>query len=202
MKTLKQFLEAIEIDTIMTRIIMIGGPGSGKSTYSKYISKHFNIPHIYTGDMMRELQKTNPEVAKIMDSGNLVPIKYVMKALQDRLDKPDTEKGYILDGFPRNSEQLSIMKKENINYDYVVFLDVSEKEVIKRLSARGRKDDKPEIIKNRIGVYEKETGPVLRQLEKDSSDDINKTFLKIKAEGADPEDIADKIIKGIENENI
>ena len=202
MKTLKEFLEAIEIDTIMTRIIMIGGPGSGKSTYSKYISKHFNIPHIYTGDMMRELQKTNPEVAKIMDSGNLVPIKYVMKALQDRLDKPDTGKGYILDGFPRNSEQLSIMKKENINYDYVVFLDVSEKEVIKRLSARGRKDDKPEIIKNRIGVYETETGPVLRQLEKDSSDDINKTFLKIKAEGADPEDIADKIIKGIENENI
>jgi len=202
MKTLKQFLEAIEIDTIMTRIIMIGGPGSGKSTYSKYISKHFNIPHIYTGDMMRELQKTNPEVAKIMDSGNLVPIKYVMKALQDRLDKPDTGKGYILDGFPRNSEQLSIMKKENINYDYVVFLDVSEKEVIKRLSARGRKDDKPEIIKNRIGVYEKETGPVLRQLEKDSSNDIDKTFLEIKAEGSDPKDIADKIIKGIENENI
>ena len=202
MKTLKQFLEAIEIDTIMTRIIMIGGPGSGKSTYSKYISKHFNIPHIYTGDMMRELQKTNPEVAKIMDSGNLVPIKYVMKALQDRLDKPDTGKGYILDGFPRNSEQLSIMKKENINYDYVVFLDVSEKEVIKRLSARGRKDDKPEIIKNRIGVYEKETGPVLRQLEKDSSNDINKTFLKIKAEGPEPKDIANKIIKDIENEKL
>ena len=202
MKTLKQFLEAIEIDTIMTRIIMIGGPGSGKSTYSKYISKHFNIPHIYTGDMMRELQKTNPEVAKIMDSGNLVPIKYVMKALQDRLDKPDTGKGYILDGFPRNSEQLSIMKKENINYDYVVFLDVSEKEVIKRLSARGRKDDKPEIIKNRIGVYEKETGPVLRQLEKDSSNDVNKTFLKIKAEGPEPKDIANKIIKDIENEKL
>ena len=202
MKTLKQFLEAIEIDTIMTRIIMIGGPGSGKSTYSKYISKHFNIPHIYTGDMMRELQKTNPEVAKIMNSGNLVPIKYVMKALQDRLDKPDTGKGYILDGFPRNSEQLSIMKKENINYDYVVFLDVSEKEVIKRLSARGRKDDKPEIIKNRIGVYEKETGPVLRQLEKDSSNDVNKTFLKIKAEGPEPKDIANKIIKDIENEKL
>ena len=200
MKFVERFLR--EVKGGPWQIIMIGGPGSGKSTYSKYISKHFNIPHIYTGDMMRELQKTNPEVAKIMDSGNLVPIKYVMKALQDRLDKPDTGKGYILDGFPRNSEQLSIMKKENINYDYVVFLDVSEKEVIKRLSARGRKDDKPEIIKNRIGVYEKETGPVLRQLEKDSSDDINKTFLKIKAEGADPEDIADKIIKGIENENI
>ena len=124
MKSLKQFLEAIEIDTIMTRIIMIGGPGSGKSTYSEFLNKHFKIPHIYMGDMMRELQKTNPEVAKIMDSGDLVPLKYVMKALQDRLEKPDTETGYILDGFPRNIEQLNKMKEQDIKYDYVVFLDV------------------------------------------------------------------------------
>jgi adenylate kinase len=202
MKSLKQFLEAIEIDMPMTRIIMIGGPGSGKSTYSEFLNKHFKIPHIYMGDMMRELQKTNPEVAKIMDAGNLVPLRYVIKALKDRLEKPDTKKGYILDGFPRNIEQLNKMKEENVNYDYVVFLDVSEKEVIKRLSARGRKDDKPEIIKNRIGVYEKETGPVLRQLEKDSSNDVNKTFLKIKAEGPEPKDIANKIIKDIENEKL
>jgi len=202
MKSLKQFLEAIEIDMPMTRIIMIGGPGSGKSTYSEFLNKHFKIPHIYMGDMMRELQKTNPEVAKIMNAGNLVPLRYVIKALKDRLEKPDTKKGYILDGFPRNMEQLNKMKEENVNYDYVVFLDVSEKEVIRRLSARGRKDDKPEIIKNRIGVYEKETGPVLRQLEKDSSNDVNKTFLKIKAEGPEPKDIANKIIKDIENEKL
>ncbi len=202
MKSLKQFLEAIEIDMPMTRIIMIGGPGSGKSTYSEFLNKHFKIPHIYMGDMMRELQKTNPEVVKIMDAGNLVPLRYVIKALKDRLEKPDTKKGYILDGFPRNMEQLNKMKEENVNYDYVVFLDVSEKEVIRRLSARGRKDDKPEIIKNRIGVYEKETGPVLRQLEKDSSNDVNKTFLKIKAEGPEPKDIANKIIKDIENEKL
>ena len=202
MKSLKQFLEAIEIDMPMTRIIMIGGPGSGKSTYSEFLNKHFKIPHIYMGDMMRELQKTNPEVAKIMDAGNLVPLRYVIKALKDRLEKPDTKKGYILDGFPRNMEQLNKIKEENVNYDYVVFLDVSEKEVIRRLSARGRKDDKPEIIKNRIGVYEKETGPVLRQLEKDSSNDVNKTFLKIKAEGPEPKDIANKIIKDIENEKL
>ena len=55
MKSLKQFLEAIEIDMPMTRIIMIGGPGSGKSTYSEFLNKHFKIPHIYMGDMMREL---------------------------------------------------------------------------------------------------------------------------------------------------
>ena len=115
-----------------------------------------------------------------MDSGKVVTNTIVMKALQDKTRETDTKTGYILDGFPRNMEQLNKMKEQDIKYDYVVFLDVSEKEVIRRLSARGRKDDKPEIIKNRIGVYEKETGPVLRQLEKDSSNDIDKTFLEDK----------------------
>ena len=70
-KTLKQFLEEMSNVTV----VMIGGPGSGKSTYSKYLTGHFDIPHVYTGDMMRDLQKKDPEVAKIMDRGDLVPIK-------------------------------------------------------------------------------------------------------------------------------
>ena len=150
-KTLKQFLEEMSNVTV----VMIGGPGSGKSTYSKYLTGHFDIPHVYTGDMMRDLQKKDPEVAKIMDRGDLVPIKKVMQALRSRLAKDDTKNGYILDGFPRNMEQLNAMREEEISYNYVVYLNVSEKEVIKRLTSRGRKDDKPEIIKNRLKVYEK-----------------------------------------------
>ena len=177
----------------MVTIVMIGGPGSGKSTYSKYISGHFDIPHIYTGDMMRDLQKKDPEVAKIMDRGDLVPIEKVMKALKDRLGKDDTDNGYILDGFPRNMKQLTRMKQENIDYKYVVYLNVSEKEVIKRLTARGRKDDKPEIIKNRLKVYEKETGPVVKQFRKSP-----RRFIEIKAEGKDEKSIAADIIGEIE----
>ena len=188
-KTLKQFLEAMSKVTI----IMIGGPGSGKSTYSKFISKHFGIPHIYTGDMMRELQKTDPEVAKIMDKGDLVPIGKVMKALTSRLAKDDTENGYILDGFPRNMEQLNKMREEDIGYNYVVYLNVSDEEVIKRLTARGRKDDKPEIIKNRLKVYEKETGPALDEFRKSKN-----RFIEIKAEGKEPEEISKDIIKEVE----
>ena len=188
-KTLRQFLEAMNKVTI----IMIGGPGSGKSTYSKFISKHFGIPHIYTGDMMRELQKTDPEVAKIMDKGDLVPIGKVMKALTSRLAKDDTENGYILDGFPRNTEQLNAMREEEISYNYVVYLNVSEKEVIKRLTSRGRKDDKPEIIKNRLKVYEKETGPVVKEFRKSP-----RRFIEIKAEGKDEKSIAADIIREIE----
>ena len=188
-KTLKQFLEEMS----MVTIVMIGGPGSGKSTYSSYISGHFDIPHIYTGDMMRDLQKKDPEVAKIMDRGDLVPIEKVMKALKDRLRKDDTNNGYILDGFPRNMEQLGKMREEDINYNYVVYLNVSEKEVIRRLTSRGRKDDKPEIIKNRLRVYEKETGPVVNEFRKSK-----RRFIEIKAEGKDPESIAADIIGEIE----
>ena len=95
----------------MVTIVMIGGPGSGKSTYSKYISGHFDIPHIYTGDMMRDLQKKDKEVAKIMDRGDLVPIEKVMKALKDRLGK-DTN--YFL-----NSDKL----KNQLNWKPLIDLN-------------------------------------------------------------------------------
>ena len=174
-------------------VVMIGGPGSGKSTYSKYLTGHFDIPHVYTGDMMRDLQKKDPEVAKIMDRGDLVPIKKVMQALRNRLAKDDTKNGYVLDGFPRNMEQLNAMREEEISYNYVVYLNVSEKEVIKRLTSRGRKDDKPEIIKNRLKVYEKETGPVVKEIRKSP-----RRFIEIKAEGKDEKSIAADIIGEIE----
>jgi len=168
------------------RIIMIGGPGSGKSTYSEIITKKLDIPHIYTGDMMRKLAKTNDQVKDLLAKGKFAPTDIVINAVLDRLEKPDAQKGYIFDGFPRNIEQAKAMEEKGIKYDYVIYLDVSEEEVIKRLTARGRADDKPEIIKTRLKVFEKETAPLL--------DYYKDELIKIKAEGKPKEEIAQTIM--------
>ena len=168
------------------RIIMIGGPGSGKSTYSEIITKKLNIPHIYTGDMMRKLAKTNDQVKDLLAKGKFAPTDIVINAVLDRLEKPDAQKGYIFDGFPRNIEQAKAMEEKGIKYDYVIYLDVSEEEVIKRLTARGRADDKPEIIKTRLKVFEKETAPLL--------DYYKDELIRIKAEGKPKEEIAQTIM--------
>ena len=195
MKRFKSYMKE-EIPGIQMRIIMLGGPGSGKSTYSKFLTKEFMIPHVYTGDMMRNLAKmdtpTGRKVRSALDKGDYVDTKIVLDTLQKRLTRKDTERGYVLDGFPRSMEQVKEMENRNIGYDHVVYLDVAEKEVIRRLMSRGRADDKPEIIKNRIAVYKKQTQPVV--------DYYKDKLIRIKAEGGEQiEDIAADIIRYIRN---
>jgi len=189
MKSFRQFLEAVN----GPKIIMIGGPGAGKSTYSEIITKKLNIPHIYTGDMMRKLAKQDTpdgrKVKELLAKGEFAPIDIVMRSVKERVSQSDAQNGYVFDGFPRNVEQAKKMTEENIEYDYVVNLVVSEEEVIKRLTARGREDDKPEIIKQRLKVYERETRPLL--------DYFKDNIINIKAEGDTPENIANKIIEKV-----
>jgi len=191
MKSFKQyFFEAIN----GPKIIMIGGPGSGKSTYSELLKKELGIAHIYTGDMMRALSKKNTpdgkKVRELLAKGEFAPTPIVIDAVKERMKQPDAMKGYVFDGFPRNTEQAEAMEDKGIEYDHVINLVVSEEEVIKRLTSRGRADDKPEIIKNRIKVYHRETAPLL-QYYKDE-------IINIKAEGSTPELIAKEIIKKVQ----
>ena len=190
MKSFKQyFFEAIN----GPKIIMIGGPGSGKSTYSELLKKELGIAHIYTGDMMRALSKKNTpdgkKVRELLAKGEFAPTPVVIEAVKERMKQPDAMKGYVFDGFPRNTEQAEAMEDKGIEYDHVINLVVSEEEVIKRLTSRGRADDKPEIIKNRIKVYHRETEPLLTYYK----DEI----INIKAEGSTPELITKEIIKKV-----
>ena len=194
---MKSFRDFIFEQLGRMRIIMIGGPGSGKSTYSEIITKKLGIPHIYTGDMMRKLaQQDTPDgrkVKELLSKGEFAPLDIVIKAVKERVSQSDAKNGYVFDGFPRNVIQANKMKEEGIGYDYVINLQVSEEEVIKRLTARGRADDKPEIIKNRIKVYHRETAPLL--------DYFKNEIINIKAEGDTPESIANEIIKKVDNES-
>ena len=179
------------------RIVMLGGPGSGKSTYTEYLIKHFNITHIYPGGMLRkEVEKGSEigqQVKSIIDRGEFVPNQIVLDLITKKVEQ--SPQGYVLDGWPRYMQQVEDMDKAEIGYDYAVFLDVSREEVMRRLLARGRADDTEEIIGNRIELYKKETGPVIEYMRNRPG------FLEIKAEGGTPEETANEIIRKIENES-
>lgn len=197
MDTFKQYLFNYLNEAKQTRVIIMGGPGSGKSTYSEYIIRHFGIKHIYPGGLLRkEIDKGGPDGQKIknlLDQGKFAPNEMVLKLVKKALQEKDASKGYVLDGYPRYMQQVRDMEQNGIAYDVVVFLDVSNEEVIRRLTKRGRKDDKPDIINDRIQLYKKETGPAIEHFRKKPG------FISVKAEGKEPGDIAKDIIKEIEN---
>ena len=179
------------------RIVMLGGPGSGKSTYTEYLIKHFNITHIYPGGMLRKEVEKGSEIGKIaksiIDRGEFVPNQIVLDLIKKKVEQ--SPQGYVLDGWPRYMQQVEDMEKNEIGYDYAVFLDVSRDEVMRRLLARGRADDTEEIIGNRIELYKKETGPVVEYMRNRPG------FIEVKAEGGTPEETANEIIRRIENES-
>jgi len=179
------------------RIVMLGGPGSGKSTYTEYLIKHFNITHIYPGGMLRKEVEKGTEIGKIaksiIDRGEFVPNQIVLDLIKKKVEQ--SPQGYVLDGWPRYMQQVEDMEKNEIGYDYAVFLDVSREEVLRRLLARGRADDTEEIINNRIELYKKETGPVVEYMRNRPG------FIEVKAEGGTPEETANEIIRRIENES-
>jgi len=194
---LKTFRDFIFEKLGRMRIIMLGGPGSGKSTYTEYLIKHFNITHIYPGGMLRKEVEKGSEIGKqvksIIDRGEFVPNQIVLDLITKKVEQ--SPQGYVLDGWPRYMQQVEDMEKAEIGYDYAVFLDVSREEVLRRLLARGRADDTEEIINNRIELYKKETGPVVEYMRNRPG------FIEVKAEGGTPEETANEIIRRIENES-
>ena len=192
MRTFRELYEQRQM-----RIVMLGGPGSGKSTYTEYLIRHFQINHIYPGGMLRKEVENNTEIGKrvkdIISKGQFVPNQIVLDLIKDKVNQ--SPNGYVLDGWPRYMQQVRDMEQSGIGYDFAVFLDVSREEVLKRLLARGRADDTEEIINNRIDLYKRETGPVVEYFRGKTG------FIEINAEGDTPENTANRIIKRIEDES-
>jgi len=182
------------------RLILFGGPGVGKGTQAKILSSKLNIPHISTGDILRQAVKEQSEMGKkageIMNRGDLVPDDIMIGIIRERLSKPDSKNGFILDGFPRTEIQAveldKLLEELKINQFTVVYIYADEEELIKRLNYRRackecgkilslekidgldkcpncgaeksfylRDDDKEDVIRNRLKVFQSSTKPVL-----------------------------------------
>lgn len=154
----------------MIKVVFLGPPGAGKGTQAVRLAEKYEVPHISTGDILRAAVKEGTELGKLaksyMDKGELVPDDVIIGIIRERLSQTDVkEKGFILDGFPRTlaqAESLDAMLEElNMPLDKVIYLNVNDEEIVKRLLARGRADDTEDVIRNRLEVYRKQTAPLI-----------------------------------------
>ena len=157
------------------RIILFGPPGAGKGTQAKYLIDKYKIVQISTGEMLREAVYSGSElgltVKTIMDKGDLVSDEVIMSIIGERIEKQDCSKGFILDGFPRTLKQAKelddLLEKRKMKIDYIIEINVDEKLLVNRIEKRAtensdtRNDDNPDVLKNRIIIYKKDTLPVI-----------------------------------------
>ncbi len=160
------------------RIILLGAPGSGKGTQGEKMAAHYGIPKLSTGDALRAAVAAGTELGKkakaTMDAGKLVENELVYGIVEERLAQADAQKGFILDGFPRNIAQADVLEgmlgKRGASIDKALHLHVEDEEIITRLHSRalkeGRADDTEEVIRDRIKVYNAQTKPLLDYYQK------------------------------------
>jgi adenylate kinase len=156
----------------LMKLLIIGPPGSGKGTQSQRIALAFGMPHISTGELLRDAIRLGTplgnDACECIAAGHLVPDALVNGLVRIRLDEPDIHsRGFLLDGFPRNIEQLDALLAwlRPDGLDAVIELAVPNEVVVERLAARGRTDDTAAGIRERLRAFARETLPMLHQLE-------------------------------------
>jgi|SRR5882724_3676587 len=147
------------------KIVLIGIQGSGKSTQGNLLQKELNVPYLSTGHIFREIAKEHTPLGRyikeVMNAGYLIPDEKTLEIVSSYLSRPEYEKGYVLDGFPRTVKQA----EEFVNgINYVIYLKVSDKEALWRLSLRNdeaREDETLKAIHKRIELFHMVTEPVI-----------------------------------------
>ena len=158
----------------MIPVVLLGSPGSGKGTQGKLLSAYFGIPHISTGEMLRDHVQRGTIIGycvkDTLDKGLLVPDGLMEDLITSRLRQDDCEDGYILDGYPRTLQQTE-WYYAHYGQPIVFLLDVPEGEVLRRIAARneGRPDDaNPETLIERMEEYAKRTSPLIEYYEREA----------------------------------
>lgn len=202
-------------------LVLLGAPGAGKGTQAQMLVAEFGFVHISTGDLLRSAVSAHTELGSqaesYMKAGKLVPDELVIGLVKERLSHDDVEKGFLLDGFPRNCEQAQVLDAElatlGKTLDGALYVNVSKDLIVKRLSSRRtcracaytapagcdvcpacggqmyqRDDDKPETIQKRLETYETQTAPLV---------DYYKAQSKLKeVDGAaDPDEVFTRVKK-------
>jgi adenylate kinase len=156
-----------------TRLLLIGPPGAGKGTQAAILAETFAIPAISTGDIFRANVKNETElglqVKAILAAGEYVPDSLTNAIVADRLNEPDARAGFLLDGYPRTTEQVAeldrILAAGETALDAVVLITADTDEVVSRLLKRaeleGRADDTEDVIRHRLSVYAEQTAPLI-----------------------------------------
>jgi adenylate kinase len=151
------------------RLVLLGPPGAGKGTQAEKLAEKLEIPHLSTGELFRQNINTGTklglEAKRYLDAGDLVPSELTNELVDDRLSNPDTNDGFILDGYPRSLQQAKalhdMLERRGTQLDAVLEFRVSPDVLLERLKARGRADDTDEVIINRMNIYRDETAPLL-----------------------------------------
>jgi adenylate kinase len=122
------------------RLILLGAPGAGKGTQASFLCKHYGIPQVSTGDMLRAAVKAGTPLGvaakKVMDAGALVSDDIIIGLVKERIAQPDCANGFLFDGFPRTIAQAEAMKNANVLLDAVLEIDVPDEAIIERMSGR------------------------------------------------------------------
>ncbi len=158
-------------------LVLFGAPGVGKGTQAQILAEKLGIAHLSTGDAFRTAianqTAVGKQVQRYVESGALVPDELVSQIVAEELQKPQYRSGVVLDGFPRTIAQAQALEKIlsdlGMSVTAVINLVVPEDVIIDRLVKRGRKDDRPDIIRHRLEVYHKETAPLLQYYQEHST---------------------------------